>query len=164
VSRALRLSVAIALLTGLTLGPKLVGAGRVAAPDSAGLARDMAAALAGRGYRTAIVPHHLFDFVIARKEDCLLVAANAETDGYLHQRFAQEMAGIGPIHYHYDGALAPAFPRIFPVLGEHIQNWGYRIGIVAPRRPVIAIAASPACRLDAIDWAAFRIWPMPLRG
>ncbi|MEA3047677.1 MAG: hypothetical protein QOJ53_2009, partial [Sphingomonadales bacterium] len=64
-SRALRLSLALALLIGLTLAPKLLGAGRMAEPDGARLARDMAAALAAQGFRTALVPHHLFDFVRA---------------------------------------------------------------------------------------------------
>jgi hypothetical protein len=165
VSRALRLSVALAALTGLTLGPKLLSAGRAAGPDGARLTRDMAAAFAAHGFRTAVVPHHLFDYVVvARRGACALVAANAQTDGYLRERFAEDAGGIGPILYHYSGAPVPAFPRVVPVVTEHLQNWAYRVGIVAPRTPVIAIAASPACRLDSIDWAAFRIWPMPLRG
>ncbi|MEA3042208.1 MAG: hypothetical protein QOH47_46 [Sphingomonadales bacterium] len=163
-SRALRLSLALALLIGLTLAPKLLGAGRMAEPDGARLARDMAAALAAQGFRTALVPHHLFDFVRAQKGDCTLVAANAPAGGYLRDRFGEETAGVGPTLYHYRGAPDAAFPRVVPVISEHLQNWSYRVGIVAPRTPVIAIAASPACRPDAIDWSALRIWPMPLRA
>jgi hypothetical protein len=164
VSRALRLSVALAVLIGVTLGLKLLAAGRAAEPDGGRLARDMAAALATRGFSTAVVPHHLFDYVVARKGDCALVAANALAAGYLRERFAEEVRGVGPVLYHYRGAPAAAFPRVIPVLSEHLQNWAYQVGIVAPRTPVIAIAASPACRLDSIDWSALRIWPMPLRG
>lgn len=163
-SRALRLSLAFAALSGLTLTPKLLGAARMAEPDGARLARDMAAALAAQGFRTSIVPHHLFDFVRAQKGACTLVAANALAGGYMHERFGQVTAGIGPARYHYDGATGASFPRVGPVVAEHFQNWGYRIGVVAPRIPVIAIAASPACRPEAIDWSALRIWPMPLRS
>jgi hypothetical protein len=162
VSRALRLSVALLALTGLTLAPKLLGAARTAEPDGARLALDMAAALAAQGFRTALVPHHLFDFVRAQKGACTLIAANALAVGHLRDRFVEETAGIGPTLYHYRGATAAAFPRVAPVIAEHLQNWSYRVGIVAPRTPVIAIAASPACRLDSIDWSALRIWPRPL--
>jgi hypothetical protein len=164
VSRALRSSLALVALIGLTLTPKLAGAGRIAEPDGARLARDMAAALAARGFRTAVVAHHLFDYVVARNGACTLVATNALAGGYLRERFTEETAVVGPTLYHYGGATAAAFPRFVPVVAEHLQNWGYRVGIAAPRTPVIAIAASPACRLDAIDWAALRIWPMPLRS
>jgi hypothetical protein len=54
------------------------------------------------------------------------------------------------------------FPRFLPVTAEHLQNWAFRFGIVVPRTPVIAIAASPTCRLDSIDWSALRVWPAQL--
>ena len=163
-SRALRLSLAFAVLIGVTMAPKLIGSGRIAEPDGARLARDMAATLAARGFRTVVRAHHLFDYVLARKGDCTLIAANALASGWLGERFAEETAAIGPVSYQYRGATGTDFPRFVPVVAEHLQLWAYRVGIVAPRTPVIAIAASPACRLDAIDWGALRIWPMPQRG
>jgi hypothetical protein len=149
-------------LIGLTLTPKLLGAGRSAEPDGARLARDMAAALGAQGFRTALVPHHLFDFVRAQKGACTLIAANAPAGGYLRDRFGEETAAIGPPLYQYRGSTGTAFPRVVPVIAEHLQTWAYRVGIVAPRTPVIAIAAAPACRSEAIDWSALRIWPRPL--
>lgn len=163
-SRARRLSLALVLLTGLTLTPKLLGAARMAEPDGARLARDMAAVLTAQGFRTALVQHRLFDFVRAERGACTLVAANALASGYLQERFGELTAGVGPTQYHYGETTAAAFPRVYPVLAEHLQNWAYLVGIVAPRTPVIAIAASPACRREAIDWSALRIWPMPLRS
>jgi len=164
VSRALRLSIALALLVGVTLGLKLSAAARTAEPDGARLAHEMSAALAAQGFSTAVVPHHLFDYVIARKGNCTLAATNAIASGYLRERFAEEVRGIGPVAYHYGDGPPAAFPRFIPVLTEHLQNWAYQIGIVGPRVPVIGIAASPACRLDTMDWAAFRIWPRRLRN
>ena len=163
-SRALRLSLALAALIGLTLTPKLLGSGRIAAPDGARLARDMAATLAAQGFRTALVPHHLFDYVLARKGNCSLLAANIIASGYLRERFAEYAAAIGPTYYHYGDSTGPSFPRFLPVFTEHLQLWAYRAGIVAPRGPVIAIAASPACRLETIDLASLRIWPAPQRS
>ncbi|TMJ20345.1 MAG: hypothetical protein E6G92_11535 [Alphaproteobacteria bacterium] len=163
-SRALRLSLVFAVLIGLTITPKLIGVGRIGEPDAARLARDMAAALTARGFRTAVVAHHLFDHVVARRGSCTLVATNALTQGYLRERFTEETAAIGPTYYHYRGATGPSFPRFIPVVSERLQNWANRVGIAVPRAPVIAIAASPACRLDTVDWAAFRIWPMPQPG
>jgi hypothetical protein len=163
VSRALRLSLAFAALIGLTAAPKLIGVGRIAEPDGARLARDMGAALAAQGFRTAVVAYHLFDYVLARKGDCTLVAANMDAAGSLRERFAEETARIGPVLYHYGDATGPDFPRLAPAVAEHLQIWAYRIGIVAGRAPVIAIAASPGCRPGAIDWTSLRIWPAPKR-
>lgn len=162
-SRAFRLSLAFAALIALTATPKLIGAERIAEPDGARLARDMAAALAAQGFRTAIVPHHLFDYVLARKGGCTLAATNMNAAGYLRERFAEETAAIGPLSYHYGDATGPDFPRLVPALAEHLQVWAYRIGIATAHAPVIAIAASPACRPGAIDWTSLQIWPAPKR-
>jgi hypothetical protein len=162
VSRASRLSLAIALLLGLTLAPKLLSAGRLAEPDGARLARDMAGMLAERGFQTRIVPHHLFPYVLARRGGCTLVAANAPANGSLRDRFADAAARVGPTFYHYRSPPIGPFPRFRPVVEEYLQHWAYRLGLVVPRRPVIAIAAAPACRPDRLGWPALRVWPRPI--
>jgi hypothetical protein len=163
VSRAGRLSLALALLLGLTLTPKLLGAGRFAEPDGARLARDMAAMLAARGFQTRVVPHHLFPYVLARRGGCTLVAANAPANGSFRDSFADAAARIGPTLYHYRSERLGGFPRFLPVVEEYLQHWAYRVGLVVPRPPVIAIAAAPACRPGAFGWSALRVWPRPLR-
>lgn len=162
VSRAFRLSLAFILLLGLTLGVKSVTADRIAHADDMRMARDMAAMLQRDGFRVAVVPHHLFPFVRAEKEGCTLVAANAVANGVFRRRFESAAARIGPTSYNHGSALGGAFPRFLPVTAEHLQNWAFRFGIVAPRTPVIAIAASPTCRLDSINWPALRVWPAQL--
>ena len=161
-SRAFRLSLAFVLLLGATLGVKVLTARRIGHSDDLRLARDMALMLRQDGFRTGVVPHHLFPYVRARKGGCFLVAANAVANGYLRHRFEGAAARIGPTVYNHGSARGPDFPRFLPVVTEHLQNWAFRFGISAPRTPVIAIAASPACRLDAIDWPALRVWAAPL--
>ena len=162
VSRAFRLSLAFILLLGLTLGVKIFTADRIAHPDDMRLARDMAAMLQSDGFRVAVVPHHLFPFVRAEKEGCTLIAANAVASGVFRRRFESAAAPVGPTSYNHGSALGAAFPRYLPVVAEHLQNWAYRFGIIAPRKPVIAIAATPACRLDSIAWSTLLVWPVPL--
>jgi hypothetical protein len=163
VSRALRRSALLAVLLGLTLAPKLLGARRVAEPDGARLARDMAAMLRAGGFRTALPTHHLFDYVLARRGRCTMVAANAPASGALRDRFAEEAAAVGPVTYRYRSATARPFPRFLPVAEDYLQRWAYRLGIVVPRPALVAVAASPACRLDGLGWPALEIWPGPQR-
>ena len=162
VSRAFRLSLAFTLLFGLTLGLKIATASRLAHADEVRLARDMSAMLEMDGYRVTIVAHHLFAIVRAEKDGCTLVAANAVANGYLRRRFESAAERIGPTSYNHGSARGTGFPRFLPVAAEHLQNWAYRFGIVAPRTPVIAIAATPACRLESIAWSTLQVWPAPL--
>jgi len=159
VPRALGLSLALAALLAVTLAPKLLSAGRTAQADDSRLARDMVTMLRGQGFRAVAVPHHLFSHALAEKGACRLMAANAPATGYLRTRFAEAAATVGPTLYFYRGPGLGGFPRFRPVVEEYLQHWGYRIGLVVPRAPVIAIAASPGCRPDALPWASLRVWP-----
>jgi len=164
VPRRLGVSLALALLLGVTLVPKLVSAGRTAQPDDARLARDMVAMLRAAGFRAIAVPHHLFDYALARKGDCRLMAANAPAAGYLRTRFAEAAGPVGPTLYHYRGPRLGGFPRFRPVVEEYLQHWAYRLGFVVPRTPVIGVAASPGCRPDSLAWSSLRVWPAPFEA
>ncbi len=157
--RLLAFSAALAVLVGATVGPKLVAQSRESVPDEARLAGEMAAMLGGHGFRSAVLPHRLFQLVPAEKGDCRLLAANMSAAGYKRTRFAQGAASYGPVRFYHGDASSDSFPRFVPAIQEVLQRWGSSIGIVAPRVPVIAVAASPECRLDGLPWEDLRIWP-----
>ena len=122
---------------------------------------NLAAMLAAQGYQVEIRPlNRIFEYVVARQEGCRLVATALQDDGYYRDRFEAAFARFGPTRYYYRSNHGGGYPRVTPILEDHLQRWSFRFGIVAPRPAVIAVAASSACRVQTTPWASLRIWPI----
>lgn len=149
-------------LLALSLGLKFVLANRSLTPDEARLLRDITARFHDNGYATAIVDRRFqTDIVVARRGACLAAARNGDDGTMVDAQFRQDMAGVGPLRYLYDGTASERPPRVQPALTLSTQYMLGRIGIAISREPVIALAAGPGCAIPADFFAGLRLHLMP---
>jgi hypothetical protein len=152
----------LVLLLAFSLGLKLVLIGRDQVIDEARLLRDINARFQERGYGTAIVDRRFqSDIVVARRGPCLAAARSGDQGSSLDAEFRQNTAGIGALHYLYDGAALERPPRLLPTLTASTQFILSRIGITISREPVIALAAGPGCAIPPDFFAGLRLYLRP---
>lgn len=128
-------------------------------PDLPRFNRELAARLAAQGFAARVRDLRLdLDMVEARRGDCRL-AARVEETAELTRDFRRLTPGLDVIRFHYRGSLRTAYPR-----GEHglyslLNRMGLRLGLVQTSQQPLAIAATPACNLAAIDFGPQRLHP-----
>ena len=82
----------------------------------------------------------------------MLVAQRA-SDGSTKDRIAQFARPYGPLRHVYRGQIAVEPPRVEPFLRDRIASQLQQFGLRVGRSPVLAVAASPGCSLQEIDWS-----------
>lgn len=128
-------------------------------PDIPRFNRELAAHLAAQGFEARVRDLRLdLDMVEARRGDCRLAARSEET-AELSRDFRRLTPGLDVLRFHYRGTLHMEYPR-----GEHglfslLNRMGLRLGLVETSQQPLAIAATPACNLAAIDFGPQRLHP-----
>lgn len=142
-----RFSVVTIALLVLSLWAKAALFGREPKLDQPRLAADVAAVLTMRGYATSIEQRPQFPpIVTAVRGSCRIIVRDSSFAG-------QEMiggnrlrlAGAGPIRTYYAGQYRARYPTIESDLAWRVQRELARLGIVIAIRPVLRVAAQPAC-------------------
>lgn len=124
--------------------------------DEAGYRRSLAVHLREQGFIALVEPRRAgFDLVHARRGACLLAARTAPTDeGLAWLRRTVKLPIVGYIH---EGRFQPTFPGLGFILGEFWERAQRRLGFRRDQYVPLMIAATPACRLAAIDFGTQRL-------
>jgi hypothetical protein len=83
---------------------------------------------------------------------CRMWARNFEPYGNSLSYFQEQATGVGPLKFVYNNQVYSRAPKLEPLLRFYVSRELARAGLAAYRRPIIAVAASPACDLQAISW------------
>lgn len=156
-SRALRFSLIVAALLLVSLTPKFLAGNTVLLPDISALQSQMAGRLRAGGLVRLPAVSPRAAAIRAGRGACRMMALNMEPEGHLTTWFSDRAATIGPATYHYRGVPSREFPRFWPPIEAFVQQAGFRLGLNIPRAPVIAVAATPACRAYPIDWSGLQL-------
>ncbi|MFM5930031.1 MAG: hypothetical protein ACKOPQ_03895 [Novosphingobium sp.] len=140
------------LLLAVSLGLKAAMLNLATDPDLPRYHQALVQRLGEQGFAAAIDDRHLdFDFVVAQKGDCRL-RLRIEPTADLGVSFVRASPDLPVRGYRYAGQFDAAFPRASYGIRSTIARIGVRLGLIATIQYPLAIGATPACDIDAIDF------------
>jgi hypothetical protein len=152
--RAMRSAVAsagFAALLMLSLAGKVAAQMTSAAPDDALFVRTAATAMARAGLVTTEVKGHLGMIVYGRRARCTLMIRDTTQGTTYAEGYRRAAFQIGPVTYLYRGIRTSSPPNYRPLAEYYAWRGLRKFGLETPRRPLIAVAATPGCDFRAVD-------------
>jgi hypothetical protein len=136
----------------LSLGLKLGASRGEPLPDGQLFASQVF--LEREGYSTAAELRPLGMMVTAQRDGCRLAIRNYPPHGTLAQTYAHLARPVGPLHFVYRGRVSDRAPKLVPLIEYFIGRELRRLGIAAPRAPILAVAATRGCDIGRLKWGA----------
>ncbi len=151
-----RARLALAAVLVATLGLKALWTRASSDGDPALFNREAAAMLRAGGFAVAGDGH----FLAARGGNgCRLILADYRLDGMLSEALAVAAQPVGPIRYVTRGRISDRLFKPTALLAFYVERELRRSGLAHERHPIVAVAASPACALDRLDWQRLAALP-----
>jgi hypothetical protein len=138
----------------LSLGLKLGASRSEPLPDEQLFASQISRFLESAGYSTAAELRPLGMKVTAWRGGCRLAIRNYPPHGTLAQTYSRLARPVGPLHFVYRGQVTDRAPKLLPLIEYFIGRELRRLGIAAPRAPILAVAASRGCDIGRLRWGA----------
>lgn len=139
-----------------TLGLKALWLRAPADGDGALFDREAAAMLRAGGFAGIVSDGHFLD---ARSGTCRLILADDMLDGTLSEALATAARPVGPIRYVARGRLSDRLFKPSALFAFYVERELRRTGFAHERHPIVAVAASPTCALDRLDWRRLAALP-----
>ena len=152
-------SLAFAALLLASLAAKLALSAPTPVPDPARFGREAEAMLARQHFATAPELRPLGMLVHARRGDCRLMLGDYSPYGTFADVIAARAGAVGPLRFVYRGAFFDRAPKLVPLTDFYLWREQRRLGLAAPRHPIVAVAASPRCRVESLDWRRLAALP-----
>lgn len=92
------------------------------------------------------------NLVEAVNGSCRMWARDYSPYGIFLSYYESEAASVGPLVFVYQGAVNSRPPKFRPLLRYYLARELNRLGLDAYRPPIVAVAASRKCDLNAIEW------------
>ncbi len=143
------------LLAGL-LGLSLAGKLAASRPDPA-VPEAISAVhrlLSSSGFRSHVVDRSRSPrrIVSASRGACRLILGEYPPHSEMKDVYAALAKPVGPLRFVYRGGVYEAEPKMRSLFEQFLWREMGRVGIAAPRAPVLAFAASASCDIEKIDW------------
>lgn len=138
----------------LSLGLKLAASRSEPLPDQRLFASQVSRFLEREGYSTAAELRPLGMMVTARRDGCRLAVRDYPPHGTLAHTYARLARPVGPLHFVYRGKVSDRAPKLLPLIEYFAGRELRRMGIAAPRAPILAVAASRGCDIGCLRWEA----------
>ena len=139
-----------------TLGLKVLWTRASSDGDPALFNREAAAMLHAGGFAEVASDGH---FLLARGGTCRLLVADYTLDGTLAEALAVAAQPVGPIRYVARGRVSEHLFKPTALFAFYLERELRRTGLAHERHPIVAVAASPACALDRLDWERLAVLP-----
>jgi hypothetical protein len=121
-------------------------------PDPVVFARAATAMLRDGGYGVSLEPRSFGFIVHAARGACRLILVDYTPYGTFADPIAAAARPVGRLLFAYRGRFQDRAPKFLPLADYYGVRELRRIGIDAPRRPIVAVAAGSECRLGRLDW------------
>jgi hypothetical protein len=152
-------SLAFAALLLASLAAKAMSSAPTPKPDPRRFAGAAVRALRADGFATALERRPLGILVHARRGECRLMAGDYTPYGTFAEVFAARSAALGPLRFVYRGQTHVSAPKLIPLLDFYLWREWRRLGLAAPRHPIVAYAASSGCDAASPDWSRLAALP-----
>jgi hypothetical protein len=142
----------------LTLGLKLLLYHGEAAPaDPEALGETIASFLLQHGFESRLEKRFDQVLVYANAGKCRMLISEAAPQGWNRSSIEIWAKPVGRLSYVFDGAVHQHEPFLAPVIDEYWTRVRFKMGLSANRHPVLAIAASDDCAINALPWRELHI-------
>ena len=143
----------------LSLGLKLAASRSEPRPDQQLFASQVFRFLEREGYTTAAELRPLGMMVTARRDGCRLAIRDYPPHGTLAQVYARLARPVGQLRFVYRGRVSDRAPKLLPLIEYFIGRELRRMGIAAPRAPILAVAVSRGCDITRLRWGTISTFP-----
>ncbi|HEX4738280.1 MAG TPA: hypothetical protein VH331_12035 [Allosphingosinicella sp.] len=144
-------SAGFAALLLLSLGGKIAAQAHAAEPDDVLFVRTAVALMARARLTTSLAEGHLGTIVYGRRGRCVLMVRDTVEGATYAEGYRQAAAKIGPVTYLYRGNRYSSPPGFRPLADHYLWRGLGKLGVAVPRRPLVAMAATPGCDFHAVD-------------
>jgi hypothetical protein len=137
----------------LTLALKLLLYHRdTAAADHEVLSEAVAGLLLKIGFESHVEKRFDRVFIHANAGKCRMLISEATPQGWDHSGIEIWAKPIGRLSYIFDGAVYAHEPFLAPMLDRWWMQVRIRLGLSSNYHPVLAVAASDDCSINALPW------------
>jgi hypothetical protein len=151
-SYAPKLFLAVALALTLALKMLLYNQGPAPA-DAEVLGETVAAFLLQHGFESNLEKRFDSVFIRVNAGKCRMLISEAAPQGWDRSRLELLAKPVGRLTYVFDGAVHAHQPFLAPMLDQYWMRVRLRLGLSSNRHPVLAVAASDDCAVDALPWS-----------
>ena len=143
----------LAAALALTLGLKLLLYQWEPVPaDAEVLGEAVAAFLVHRGFESRLEKRFDSVFIHANAGKCRMLISEAAPQGWTRSSIELWAEPVGRLTYVFDGAVHAHQPFLAPMLDHYWMRVRIKLGLSPNRHPVLAVAASDDCAVDALPW------------
>jgi hypothetical protein len=135
----------------LTLALKLLLYQREA-PDPALFAETVASFLIQHGFESRLEKRVGQVFIYANAGKCRMLITEAAPQGWNRDGIELRSKPVDQLNYIFDGAVHEREPFIAPMVEEYWTRVRIKMGLNPSRHPVLAVAASDDCSINALPW------------
>jgi len=134
----------------LSLGGKIVlnGSDESLIDDGPKFALAVATTLNEQGFDTKATFWPTGPQVEARRGDCFMWVRDYTPHGTMKNILMVLAEPVGKLRYSYRGEIADEPPKVLPLIRFFLRREVARLGTVAPRYPIYAVAENAACSLE----------------
>jgi hypothetical protein len=143
----------LAAAFALTLGLKLLFYHLVPAPtDPEMLGETLASFLLQHGFESRLETRFGQVVVHAKLGNCRMLISEAAPQGWNRSSIELQAKPVGRVSYVFDGAVHQHEPFFAPMIDEYWTRVRFKMGLSPSRHPVLAVAASDECMINALPW------------
>jgi hypothetical protein len=136
----------------VSLAAKAVSSAPTPTSDPRRFASAVAESLRAEGFVIGYERRPIGILVHARRGRCRLMAGDYTPYGTFAEVFEARARRLGPLGFVYRGEAYRKAPKFVPLLDFYLWREWRRLGLAAPRHPIVAVAASPGCDSAGLDW------------
>jgi hypothetical protein len=146
-----RLKLFFAAALALTLALKLLLNQREA-PDPALFGETVASFLSRHGFESHLEKGFGQVLIQANAGKCRMLITEAAPQGWNRDAIELRSKPVGQLSYIFDGAIHKRVPFVAPMVDEYWTRVRIKMGLNPSRHPVLAVAASDDCSINALPW------------
>jgi hypothetical protein len=142
----------------LTLALKLVFHEREPVPTHPEvLGEAIASFLLQHGFESRVEIRLGQTVVYANAGKCRMMISEAEPHGLNRSGIELRAKSVGRLSYIFDGKVHEQEPFLAPVIRDYWTRAQFKMGFNTSRHPMLAVAASDDCEIDALPWSEISV-------
>jgi hypothetical protein len=137
----------------LTLALKLVVyQGQPVPADPETLSRAVSAFLLQHGFEPRLEKRFGIVFIEANAGKCRMLISQTAPQGWDRSGIELQAKAVGRLSYVFDGAVYANEPFLAPMIDDYWARVRFKMGLTSSRHPILAVAASDDCTINALPW------------
>jgi hypothetical protein len=122
------------------------------AADPEALGKAVKSFLLQHGFESHLEKRFDQVLVYANAGKCRMLISEAAPQGWDHSSNEIWAKPIGRLSYIFEGAIHVHEPFLAPVIDEYWTRVRFKMGLSPSHHPVLAVAASDECTINALPW------------